>query len=184
MSSSSRVAGEACPFQETLRLYIHESAQLHCWTDRLFAILILLQWVAGFLLAVFYFPRTWNGAASEIHPHFWAVVIFGGIITVFPLSIVLLQPGQMATRCVIAVAQMLWSALFIHLTDGRIESHFHIFGSLAFLAFYRDWRVLVVATIVVISDHGLRGVVLAAVCLRNIRLDAGPHLRTRLLGIV
>jgi signal transduction histidine kinase len=33
-----------------------------------------------------------------------------------------------------------------------------VFGSLAFLAFYRDWRVLVPATIVVAADHFLRGV--------------------------
>jgi PAS domain S-box-containing protein len=52
---------------------------------------------------------------------------------------------------------MLTSVLLIHLTGGRIETHFHIFGSLAFLAFYRDWRVLVPATLVVAADHFLRG---------------------------
>ena len=53
---------------------------------------------------------------------------------------------------------MLMSSLLIHLTGGRIETHFHVFGSLAFLAFYRDWRVLVPATIVVAADHALRGI--------------------------
>ena len=48
-------------------------------------------------------------------------------------------------------------ALLIHLTGGRIETHFHVFGSLAFLAFYRDWRVLIPATVVVALDHMLRG---------------------------
>jgi signal transduction histidine kinase len=52
---------------------------------------------------------------------------------------------------------MLMGALLIHLTGGRIETHFHVFGSLAFLAFYRDWRVLIPATIVVALDHLLRG---------------------------
>ena len=52
---------------------------------------------------------------------------------------------------------MLWSALLIHLTGGRIETHFHVFGSLAFLAFYRDWRVLVPATVVVALTTPLRG---------------------------
>jgi two-component system, sensor histidine kinase and response regulator len=54
---------------------------------------------------------------------------------------------------------MLMSALLIHLTGGRIETHFHVFGSLAFLAFYRDWRVLVPATVVVAVDHIVRGIV-------------------------
>ena len=52
---------------------------------------------------------------------------------------------------------MLMGALLIHLTGGRLETHFHVFGSLAFLAFYRDWRVLIPATIVVALDHMLRG---------------------------
>ena len=52
---------------------------------------------------------------------------------------------------------MLFSALLIHLTGGRIETHFHVFGSLAFLAFYADWPVLVTATVVVAADHFLRG---------------------------
>src|SRR5437868_10186497 len=67
-------------------------------------------------------------------------------------------PGQTVTRYVIAVAQMLMSALLISVTGGRIETHFHVFGSLVILSFYRDWRVLVPATIVVALDHFIRGV--------------------------
>jgi diguanylate cyclase (GGDEF)-like protein/PAS domain S-box-containing protein len=52
---------------------------------------------------------------------------------------------------------MLMGALLIHLSGGRIETHFHVFGSLAFLAFYRDWTVLVSASVVVAADHLLRG---------------------------
>lgn len=36
-------------------------------------------------------------------------------------------------------------------------AHFHIFGSLAVLAFHRDWRVLVPATAIVIADNIVRG---------------------------
>ena len=41
---------------------------------------------------------------------------------------------------------------------GGIETHFHVFGSLAFLSFYRDWRVLIPATAVVAIDHMVRGI--------------------------
>ena len=51
----------------------------------------------------------------------------------------------------------MFSSLLIHVSGGRIETHFHVFGSLAFLAFYRDWKVLVPATIAVAVDHFLRG---------------------------
>src|SRR6476660_6448980 len=53
---------------------------------------------------------------------------------------------------------MLMSALLIHVTGGRIETHFHVFGSLAILAFYRDWRVLFSASAVVYVDHLVRGI--------------------------
>src|SRR5258707_12580963 len=67
------------------------------------------------------------------------------------------NPGATMNRHVIAILQMMWSALLIHLTGGRIETHFHVFGSLALLAFYRDWTVLVPATLVVAADHAIRG---------------------------
>ena len=79
---------------------------------------------------------------------------------------------------------MLMGALLIHLTGGRIETHFHVFGSLAFLAFYRDWRVLVPATVVVALDHLLRGHLLAAVGLRRAGRQRVALGRARRLGRV
>jgi signal transduction histidine kinase/DNA-binding response OmpR family regulator len=92
-----------------------------------------------------------------MHPHVWAAVVLWGLVSLPPILLALFRPGDAATRYVISVAQMLTSALLIHLTGGRIETHFHVFGSLAFLAFYRDWRVLIPATVVVALDHLLRG---------------------------
>src|SRR5258706_13125007 len=76
---------------------------------------------------------------------------------IFPLALAWSQLGRAMTYHVIAIGQMLTSALLIHLTGGRIETHFHVFGSLAFLAFYRDWKVLLTATVVVAADHWARG---------------------------
>ena len=112
---------------------------------------------AGIVFALWVSPLTWEGADSSTHLHVWAAVLLGGIISLFPALLGWLRPGLPSTRYTIAVAQMLMGALLIHLTGGRIETHFHVFGSLAFLAFYRDWRVLIPATIVVALDHMLRG---------------------------
>jgi hypothetical protein len=90
--------------------------------------------------------------------HVWAAIFLGGAICLFPALLGITRGGRPSTRYTIAAAQMLMGALLIHLTGGRIETHFHVFGSLAFLAFYRDWKVLVPATIVVALDHMLRGV--------------------------
>src|SRR5882762_2560484 len=125
--------------------------------DRLFAGLMCFQWVAGVVAALVISPRAWAGSVSHVHIHVWAAIFLGGIITVFPVCLAILRPGEALTRHIIAVAQMLMSALLIHLSGGRIETHFHVFGSLAFLAFYRDWRVFIPATIVVAADHAVRG---------------------------
>ena len=127
-------------------------------TDRSFAALMIIQWLAGIAAALWISPRTWAGAESWIHLHVWLAILFGGVITWYPVTLAWLRPGRPSTRYVIAIGQMLTSVLLIHLSGGRIETHFHVFGSLAFLAFYRDWRVLVPATVVIATDHFLRGI--------------------------
>ncbi|MGD0390935.1 MAG: ATP-binding protein [Tepidisphaeraceae bacterium] len=126
-------------------------------TDHLFAMLFILQWVACIAVAVWISPFAWEGLESHIHPHIWAAVYLGGLIASCPIALVVVRPGEAITRFVISAAQMMHSALLIHLSGGRIETHFHVFGSLAFLSFYRDWRVLVPATVVVAMDHAVRG---------------------------
>src|SRR5262245_34227174 len=88
--------------------------------------------------------------------HLQIAVVFGGLLNALPIALILTRPGSDLTRYVIAVAQMLWSGVLIHLTGGRIETHFHVFGSLAILSFYRDWRVLLFATITIAADHFAR----------------------------
>ena len=103
-------------------------------------------------------PRAWLGMQSSIHIHVWAAIFLGrGALACFPIILVMTQPGSVLTRQVIAVAQMLWSALLIHIMGGRLETHFHVFVSLAFLACYRRPSVLLTATIVLAIDHVLRG---------------------------
>lgn len=125
-------------------------------TDRVFAGLMLVQWAAAILVAVLLSPYAWEGKTRAVHAHVYAAVLLGGLLSSLPVALAFLRPGAPVTRYVIASAQMLWSALLIHLSGGRIETHFHVFGSLAFVAFYRDWRTLVPATVIVASDHLLR----------------------------
>ena len=161
-ASSTEFSTNGDKAQPELARFTAQHFQDHCqqvWrrTDRMFAGLMALQWLAGIGVALWITPLTWIGATSSIHVHVIAAIFLGSAIAAFPILLVFLRPGQTITRHVIAVAQMLVSALLIDLTGGRVETHFHVFGSLAFLAFYRDWRVLVTATIVVALDHFLRG---------------------------
>lgn len=126
--------------------------------DNLFFVLMWVQWVAGIVLAVAVSPRAWAGDTSVVHMHLHAAIFLGGLCCLVPMAFCKWRRGEAVTRHVVAVGQMCYSALLIHLTGGRIETHFHVFGSLAFLAGYRDWRVLVTATVIVATDHFVRGV--------------------------
>jgi signal transduction histidine kinase len=145
---------------ETRASAIFEQAKFRQYsrTDHLFANLMICQWLAGIAAALWISPRTWIGAEHAVQLNVWAAIFIGGALAAFPFYLVKHYAGRTITRMVIAVAQMLFSVLLIHLTGGRIETHFHIFGSLAFLSMYRDWRVLIVATVVVAADHFLRGI--------------------------
>jgi hypothetical protein len=138
------------------RFQDHRSQILQA-TDRLFAVLMAGQWVFGIVLALAVSPHAWEGKVRTVHVHVWSAVFLGAVLSSLPVALALLRPGSAATRHVVAAAQMLWSALLIHLTGGRIETHFHVFGSLGILAAYRDWRVLSTATVVVAGDHLARG---------------------------
>jgi hypothetical protein len=131
--------------------------RLHGQTDRLFGWLIVGQWAFAIVIAIVLSPYGWSGKANAAVSPLTVAVVLGGLLTSLPAYLAFAHPSRAITRHVIAAAQMLWSALLIHLSGGRIETHFHVFGSLAFLAFYRDWRVLFTATLVVASEHFLRG---------------------------
>ncbi len=139
------------------RLVQDQLASIARQTDRMFALLMGLQWVAAVAAALWLSPRTWSGTHSAVHPHVWAAVFLGGALALFPIYLAVRHPGSALSRHTIAVAQMLWSALLIHLTGGRIETHFHVFGSLAFLACYRRPSVLLTATVVVLLYHVIFG---------------------------
>ena len=119
--------------------------------------LMLIQYAAGIILALWVTPQTWVAETPYLHQHVWFAFIFGGILSGLPIYFARTFPDATATRHVMAISQAAWSALLIHLTGGQLETHFHIFASLAFIAFYRDWKVLVTMTVVVAADHAIRG---------------------------
>ena len=135
-----------------------QQRSIHVQADRLFAVLMGVQVFGCIVVALFVSPHTWIGSIPKTHVHVYASIVLGAVIASLPVTLAIVRPGEPLTRHIIAAGQMLMSALLIHVSGGRIETHFHIFGSLAFLAFYRDWRVLITATVVVSIDHFLRGV--------------------------
>jgi signal transduction histidine kinase/CheY-like chemotaxis protein/HPt (histidine-containing phosphotransfer) domain-containing protein len=141
--------------REKVRLY---SVAVARHIDRMFAGLMILQWVCAIGVVFLISPFTWIGENQYLNAHFWIALYFGGAICSLPTLLALRWPGDLSTRLVISTSQALFCGLLVHLTGGRIETHFYYFCSLVLLAAYRDWRVLVPFTLVVAVDHFVRGV--------------------------
>jgi PAS domain S-box-containing protein len=124
-------------------------------TDRMFAWLIVFEWLAAMAAASLISPGIWPAANP------WGLICsaaeLAGLIYLLPLYFALRNPGRAHTRHIIAFGQMLTPVLFIRLTGGGFETHFFIFGALASLACYRDVKVLLSATVVVAGEHFLGG---------------------------
>ncbi|HEY1599791.1 MAG TPA: histidine kinase, partial [Pirellulales bacterium] len=71
-------------------------------TDRMFALLMGLQWVAAVAAAFWFSPRAWIGMQSSVHIHVWAAVFLGGALACFPVYLAMMHPGRAITRHVIA----------------------------------------------------------------------------------
>jgi two-component system, sensor histidine kinase and response regulator len=153
-----RAASEDDPLAQALLMRHYKRVATR--TDRLFAWLLTAEWIAVSVTAFVISPRLWSGSESTLHPHILVTLILGGLFAFGPMIVAWLLPGQALTRHVIAIGQLLMTGLIIHVSGGRPETHFLIFGSLAFLGFYRDWRVLVTASVIAVGDHFVRGVFL------------------------
>ncbi|MCC9656214.1 PAS domain-containing sensor histidine kinase [Rhodopirellula halodulae] len=146
----------ASPPKTADKLFAEHLQRRQVNADRALAVLLVLQWAFAILCAVCISPYTWDGANKLVHMHVWSAVIGGGLLTVFPVFLAYYLPGHRLTRIIMALAQVQYSSLLIHLMGGRIESHFHVFGSLAFLAFYKDPWVYLPAVSVISLDHLVR----------------------------
>ncbi len=71
----------------------------------------------------------------------------------FPWLLIRIMPGSVQSRISVAVAFMVFSALAIQQTHGMLETHFSIFILLAFLLYYRDWKPVLAATVVIAVHH-------------------------------
>src|SRR5690348_10560732 len=66
-------------------LLAEHQQRIYRHTDRVFAGLMVFQWLAGTAAALWLSPRTWAGTSSHIHIHVWAAILLGGMITLYPV---------------------------------------------------------------------------------------------------
>ncbi len=146
--------------RRTAEILAERSESGHRTVNRMFSLLLLIEWLAAITVALVISPTAWAGEAHGIHPHVWSAFVLGSLAVSLPFALAMVRPGRSSTRQCVAIGQMLLVALLIHLSGGRIETHFHVFVSLAFLALYRDWRVMITASAVsrwIITSEGSTG---------------------------
>ncbi|MFB5652877.1 methyl-accepting chemotaxis protein [Leptospira wolffii] len=110
--------------------------------DRFFYLLLLAHVPAAFLFSLQY--GTWKFVMGS------SIAI--SISATFGF---LFFRGRYFLRLLNSVLIMIWSAVFIQSQYGRIEMHFHIFGALAFLLYYRDWKTILPGALFIAVHHGL-----------------------------
>jgi methyl-accepting chemotaxis protein len=63
--------------------------------------------------------------------------------------------GTLFSRVVISISFMVMSMVIIMQQFGRLEMHFHIFATLAFLIIWRDWRAVVAGAGAIAVHHAI-----------------------------
>ena len=58
--------------ERTARLYRISQRRNHIQTDRLFAKLMVMQWLGGIVIAVWLSPMAWGGSSIQPLWHVWA----------------------------------------------------------------------------------------------------------------
>ena len=142
----------------SLFLFNESLARVQKDASQLFAYLFCAQWITIVISAILVNLESGGKAIGRLDQHLLLAVVVGALLTALFVALTLKRPTARLTHHIIAASPMVWSTLLLHLSNGKIQTHFHIFGALAFLAFYRDWKVLVTAFLVATADHILTAV--------------------------
>ena len=107
---------------------------------KIFRVVIVIQLLVAVAIGLY---------TGELLPAF----VFGIPIAIVPLVLSIQNPYSAISRHAMAIGAQLLTALHIHQSFGLIEIHFEIFVLLAFLSYFRDWKVVATGTAVVAVHH-------------------------------
>lgn len=107
--------------------------------NKVFIGVLLTQFVVSLIIAFF----------TGLHIQ---AIVGSLLIMSVPMAMIFIKPGSQLTRITVGIATQLFTALHIQMTAGMTELHFEVFATLAFLGFYRDWKV-VLASVITIAIH-------------------------------
>ncbi|MBO9492140.1 hypothetical protein J7384_17400 [Endozoicomonas sp. G2_1] len=108
--------------------------------NKIFIYVLIGQWFLSLVIA--FFTGTWLEA-----------FVVGLPIILFPLFLLFSAPDKLITRISVGIAVQLMAALHIQQVSGLTELHFEVFAILAFLIYYRDWRVIAASFATIAVHH-------------------------------
>lgn len=107
---------------------------------KVFRYVLVIQWLVSFGIAA-------------IYGNWFEPLIIGTLILVVPFYLTIKFPAEAISRHAVGIGIQLFTALHIQQTFGMTEMHFEIFTLLAFLTFYRDWKVVASSTAIIAVHH-------------------------------
>lgn len=121
------------------------------WHFAVLSILVFLT--AGLKLASIYpSPLSWRVITI---PEAVGAMMLAFAATIVPVLLVNVLNNHYAWRVIITVALTVYSYLFVFVSGGSIEMHFHFFIVIALLVIYVDWRLGWILLILTGLHHGI-----------------------------
>ncbi len=84
---------------------------------------------------------------------FYLGFIGGGLLSAITYAAYKTHKGTQTYSYVVTLVLMTYTVIMIQQSLGRIEMHFHIFIALSFLVIYKDFKVISLGSIFIISHH-------------------------------
>src|SRR3989442_10312238 len=93
----TKAATEAIVQRAEARYQAHRQ-EIFRTTDRMFAGLMIVQWIFAIFIAIVFSPYGWQGKVKTVHMHVWVALILGAAITSLPVALAWFRPGQTLDR--------------------------------------------------------------------------------------
>lgn len=116
---------------------------MYSWVQeshKLFRVILIVQLVAAVVIGLI---------TGELMIAFW----LGIPIIALPLYLSYSNPESEISGHALGIGSQLMTALHIHQAFGLIEIHFEIFALLAVLAYFRNWKMIASATVIIAVHH-------------------------------
>ena len=130
------------PLDRILRSRVkQELREDYLYGDKAILVLLILHWIVASSLTALSYNTYLFGFVN------------GAIISSIAVLVYVLYKGTAASRMIFGALLVMYPMIFIQQHLGRIEMHFHVFVSIAFLTVYKDMRPVLIGGLITTIHH-------------------------------